>query len=70
MSIEQKVSLTVEALNAITALCEPLTENQWKQPTDCPGWSVQDNISHLVGIFLKLLGKDATTHKAPERVYC
>lgn len=69
MSIEQKVSLTVEALNAITTLCEPLTENQWKQPTDCPGWSVQDNISHLVGIERMLLGKDATTHKAPKFDY-
>lgn len=69
MSIEQKVSLTIEALNAITALCEPLTEDQWKQPTDCPGWSVQDNISHLVGIERMLLGKDATTHKAPKFDY-
>ena len=23
---------------------------QWDEPTDCPGWSVRDNASHLVGI--------------------
>ena len=51
MNIDQKVSLTIEAINALTELCAPLTEAQWKTATDCPGWTVQDNMSHLVGIF-------------------
>ena len=34
---------------SIAKLCAPFTEEQWKTPTDCPGWSVQDQISHLVG---------------------
>jgi uncharacterized protein (TIGR03083 family) len=69
MSIEQKVSLTIESLNALTELCAPLTEAQWKTETDCPGWSVQDNMSHLVGIENMLLGKPPTTHKAPKYDY-
>ena len=49
---------------SITALCETLTESEWKTATDCPGWSVQDNLSHLVGIERMLEGLPPTTHKA------
>ena len=69
MSIEQKVSLTIQAMDALTELCAPLTESQWKTATDCPGWSVQDKISHLVGIENMLLGKPPTTHKSPKYDY-
>ena len=69
MSIEHKISLTIEAMNALTELCAPLTEAQWKTETDCPGWSVQDNMSHLVGIENMLLGKPPTTHKSPKYDY-
>jgi uncharacterized protein (TIGR03083 family) len=69
MNIDQKVSLTIEAINTLTELCTPLTESQWKTATDCPGWSVQDNLSHLVGIENMLLGKPPTTHKSPKYDY-
>jgi uncharacterized protein (TIGR03083 family) len=69
MNIDQKVSLTIEAINALTELCAPLTEAQWKTATDCPGWTVQDNMSHLVGIENMLLGKPPTTHKSPKYDY-
>ncbi len=26
-----------------------LTEEDWKTPTDLPGWSVQDTLSHVIG---------------------
>ena len=41
-----------------------LTEDQWKTPTKCPGWSVQDNLSHLIGTERSLGGLGDTTHKA------
>ena len=69
MSIDKKVSLTIQAINDLTELCAPLTEQQWKTATDCPGWSVQDNISHLVGIENMLLGKPPTAHKSPKYDY-
>jgi uncharacterized protein (TIGR03083 family) len=34
----------------IDQVCGPLTEEQWGLPTDLPGWSVKDNVSHLIGI--------------------
>ena len=46
---------------AIAHLCAGLTAAEWGAPTDCPGWSVQDNVSHIIGTERMLLG-----HAAPE----
>jgi uncharacterized protein (TIGR03083 family) len=40
----------------IAALCDDLTDEQWKKVTDCPGWSVQDQIAHMIGTENMLLG--------------
>ena len=44
---------------AISDLCAGLTDAQWEAPTDCPGWSVQDNVSHITGTERMLLGDPA-----------
>lgn len=55
--------------SAIGELCEPLTEAQWKTPTACPGWSVQDIISHLIGIERGMMGMEPTAHRTVPRDY-
>jgi uncharacterized protein (TIGR03083 family) len=40
----------------IVALCDGLTPDQWAQATDCPGWSVQDNVAHMIGTERMLAG--------------
>ena len=42
---------------ALVALCSDLSERDWKRPTECPGWTVQDAVAHLLGIELSLLGE-------------
>lgn len=54
---------------SISALCRDLTEEQWKTPTECPGWTVQDQISHLIGTERVLGGKPESGHKAPETAH-
>lgn len=44
---------------AITELCATLSDAEWAAPTDCPGWSVQDNLSHIIGTERMLLGDPA-----------
>ena len=44
---------------ATTELCEGLSETEWAAATDCPGWSVQDNLSHIIGTERMLLGDPA-----------
>lgn len=52
--------------NSITSLCESLNEEQWKTPTQLPGWSVQDNVSHMIGTERMLQGLSATEHRAAD----
>lgn len=54
---------------SMSELGRALTENQWKTPTALPGWSVQDNYSHLIAIERMLEGLPGTQHKSPEFDY-
>ncbi len=57
---------TLEACwHSLSELGAKLTENEWKSATDLPGWSVQDNLSHLTGIERMMQGLPATEHRAP-----
>ena len=48
--------------SSIDSLCSDLTEEEWATATECPGWSVQDQISHLVGSESQLMGNPAPEH--------
>jgi uncharacterized protein (TIGR03083 family) len=45
-----------EVWASIVTACQQVDSGQWDLPTDCPGWSVKDNLSHLIGIERMLLG--------------
>lgn len=47
-----------QTVRATLDLAADFTEEQWDTPTECPGWTVRDVVSHLVGIELMLLGED------------
>jgi uncharacterized protein (TIGR03083 family) len=49
------------AFRSLDDLCSTLTTEEWATPTDNPGWSVQDNLSHIIGTESTILG-----HKAPD----
>lgn len=44
---------------SIDELCTDLTEDEWKTPTALPGWTVQDCVSHVIGIERMLMGDPA-----------
>ena len=54
-----KLSLVWEST---ISLCQSLTQEDWNRETDCPGWAVQDHVSHIVGLESSLLGKIAPKH--------
>ncbi|MBC8279808.1 MAG: maleylpyruvate isomerase family mycothiol-dependent enzyme [Chloroflexi bacterium] len=66
MSNQQVLGLMEQVWRSIDSLCSPLNEVQWKTPTDCPGWSVQDQISHLVGAESDILGNPRPDHTAQD----
>lgn len=55
---EPVVDLLAEVWSSTEALCADLPETAWDRPTECPGWSVQDVVVHVVGGELELLGED------------
>ncbi|HEX2783965.1 MAG TPA: maleylpyruvate isomerase family mycothiol-dependent enzyme [Ilumatobacteraceae bacterium] len=61
---------TIDKLEAVwrstSALGAQLDERDWKLPTDLPGWTVQDNLAHLIGTERALQGLPAA--EAPSEV--
>ena len=49
--------------DSIEELCAGLTEEEWKAPTGCEGWSVQDQISHLIDYESRALGRPGPDHQ-------
>ena len=60
---QQIVDLMETVWQSIGGLCAGFTAEQWATPTECPGWAVQDQISHLVGSECRLLGRPAPEHE-------
>ncbi len=52
---------------SIDKLCESFTEWEWKLPTDCPGWTVQDHVAHLVDYESRMMERQPPEHTPPER---
>jgi uncharacterized protein (TIGR03083 family) len=53
---EESVALLSTCWASIRELGGSITAAEWDIATDCPGWSVRDNLSHLVAIERRLLG--------------
>jgi uncharacterized protein (TIGR03083 family) len=56
------VDLLARTWESVETLCAELTEAEWKTPTDCPGWTVQDTVSHLIDYESRLLGRPGPEH--------
>ncbi|WP_424215494.1 maleylpyruvate isomerase family mycothiol-dependent enzyme [Streptomyces sp. BI20] len=52
-------------MEAISELVQALPESDWNRPTPCPGWSVRDIVSHLIGIETEMLGDPRPIHTLP-----
>lgn len=76
ISKESSLMIPIDTLDKLFAtwssigkLCASLTEDKWKTPTACPGWSVQDTMSHLVAIERMMMGMKPTTHRSTPHDY-
>ncbi len=63
---QELVDMMAHVWRSIEGLCESLSEEEWKIPTDCPGWSVQDQVAHLGGSESRILGNPAPDHTPAE----
>jgi uncharacterized protein (TIGR03083 family) len=65
----QRGQLATEALEqtwgSLAEVCHALVSQEWALPTECPGWDVKDQLSHLIGIERLLMGEAAPTWDGP-----
>jgi uncharacterized protein (TIGR03083 family) len=54
-----------QSIEAVSELVSPLTEGEWNRPTECPGWSVRDVVSHVIAMETELLGDPRPIHTLP-----
>jgi uncharacterized protein (TIGR03083 family) len=45
-----RTAALAETWHSLAEACRGLSPDEWRRPTGCPGWSVQDQLSHLIGI--------------------
>ncbi|HEY5023826.1 MAG TPA: maleylpyruvate isomerase family mycothiol-dependent enzyme [Acidimicrobiales bacterium] len=55
---EPVIAILAEEWDAIDTLGQGLGEAEWDLPSECPGWTVRDVLSHLIGIERVLLGEE------------
>jgi uncharacterized protein (TIGR03083 family) len=63
---ESLVAALADVWDSMQRLGAELDEREWKLPTDCPGWSVQDNLAHIVGIESVILGRPQPAVEPPD----
>jgi uncharacterized protein (TIGR03083 family) len=63
---EELVDMLDELWQSIDALGAELDEAAWSLPTDCPGWTVKDQLVHLSALELFLLGRPLPTVDVPD----
>ncbi len=50
--------------DSLAALLDVLRPPEWLLPTDCPGWTVQDHVAHIIGTESMLAGRDTPVSPA------
>ncbi len=54
---EGAIAALEEEWDVLASLAADLSPEDWDRPTACPGWTVKDNVSHIIGTEAMLLGR-------------
>ncbi|MFJ8943995.1 maleylpyruvate isomerase family mycothiol-dependent enzyme [Streptomyces sp. NPDC102395] len=57
------------SIEAISELVQPLAEADWNRRTPCPGWSVRDIVSHVIGLDCEMYGDPRPIHSLPRDLF-
>ncbi|MFI9649098.1 maleylpyruvate isomerase family mycothiol-dependent enzyme [Streptomyces sp. NPDC052040] len=57
------------SIEAISGLVGSLVEGEWNRRTPCPGWSVRDVVSHVIGMDCEMLGDPRPIHTLPRDLF-
>jgi uncharacterized protein (TIGR03083 family) len=62
----QLVDMLEHVWSSMAELGDELDETAWKQPSECPGWTVQDNLVHITALERFILGDPLPTEDIPD----
>ncbi len=68
-SKEPVIDALDDAWGAIVELGDALDDGEWELPSECPGWTVRDVLSHMVGTERSLLGDASPDPLEPPHVH-
>ncbi|MDW4901583.1 maleylpyruvate isomerase family mycothiol-dependent enzyme [Streptomyces californicus] len=68
-SLQTYTDAATHSIEAIAELVKPLPEAEWNRRTPCPGWSVRDIVSHVIGMECEMLGDPRPIHSLPRDLY-
>ncbi|CAM5516318.1 MULTISPECIES: maleylpyruvate isomerase family mycothiol-dependent enzyme [Streptomyces] len=68
-SLQPYTDAATHSIEAIAELVKPLAESEWNRRTPCPGWSVRDIVSHVIGMECEMLGDPRPIHTLPRDLY-
>ncbi|MFH8808342.1 maleylpyruvate isomerase family mycothiol-dependent enzyme [Streptomyces hygroscopicus] len=68
-SLQNSIDAWTHSIDAISELVNPLAESEWNRATECPGWSVRDVVSHVIGLECEMLGDPRPIHPLPRDLF-
>ncbi|MEV6132172.1 maleylpyruvate isomerase family mycothiol-dependent enzyme [Streptomyces violaceusniger] len=68
-SLQTSIDAWTHSIDAISELVNPLAEREWNLATECPGWSVRDVVSHVIGLECEMLGDPRPIHSLPRDLF-
>ncbi|QKW07693.1 maleylpyruvate isomerase family mycothiol-dependent enzyme [Streptomyces sp. NA04227] len=68
-SLQTYADAWTHSVEAISQLVQPLPEGEWNRATPCPGWSVRDIVSHVIGLDCEALGDPRPIHSLPRDLF-
>jgi len=54
-----------ETWDGLAQVTSELSSAEWARPTECPGWDVKDQLSHVIGIERSIMGEAAPEWDGP-----
>ncbi|MFI9238965.1 maleylpyruvate isomerase family mycothiol-dependent enzyme [Streptomyces cinnamoneus] len=64
-SLQPAIDAWTHSIESVNELVRLLAESDWNRATECPGWSVRDVVSHIIGVECEMLGEPRPIHTLP-----
>lgn len=68
-SLQPSIDAWTQSIEAISELVSSLVDGEWNRATECPGWSVRDVVSHVIGGECEALGDPRPIHTLPRDLF-